>query len=142
MITADQIVRAALEWEGTPYRHQCALQGAGCDCLGLLRGVWAQLLGSEPFLVPPYSADPRHETDPGLMLREFNHWLMSKAKPAKAGDVLLFSLSARFPPHHCAIMLDGEQFLHAQERLGVVRGALPGPWLRRLHSVYQLPVAS
>ena len=40
----DAIVAAARAWIGTPYRHQAALRGVGCDCLGLLRGVWRDVL--------------------------------------------------------------------------------------------------
>ena len=30
----------ARRWIGTPYQHQASVLGAGCDCLGVLRGVW------------------------------------------------------------------------------------------------------
>jgi NlpC/P60 family putative phage cell wall peptidase len=49
---ADEIVAAALAWLGTPYRHQASTQGAGCDCLGLVRGVWRTLYGREPWTAP------------------------------------------------------------------------------------------
>ena len=35
-------------WIGTPYRHQASLKGVGCDCLGLVRGVWRAVIGAEP----------------------------------------------------------------------------------------------
>ena len=41
------IVEAARHWLGTPYHHQASLRGVGCDCLGLVRGVWRDLLGEE-----------------------------------------------------------------------------------------------
>jgi cell wall-associated NlpC family hydrolase len=40
------IVEEARSWLGTPYHHQAALKGVGCDCIGLLRGVY------ETFLTP------------------------------------------------------------------------------------------
>jgi cell wall-associated NlpC family hydrolase len=39
----QEIVDAARGWIGTPYRHQAATLGAGCDCQGLLRGVLRSL---------------------------------------------------------------------------------------------------
>ncbi len=48
MPTRDAVVAAARKYIGTPYHHQAALCGAGCDCLGLIRGVWRDLYGSEP----------------------------------------------------------------------------------------------
>ncbi|MDF1729794.1 MAG: peptidase, partial [Sulfitobacter sp.] len=52
-----QAVGIARAWIGTPYIHQASRQGAGCDCLGLLRGLWRELYGSEPEAVPAYSRD-------------------------------------------------------------------------------------
>jgi NlpC/P60 family putative phage cell wall peptidase len=40
MITRPTIVAETRAWLGTPYRHQASLKGVGCDCLGLVRGVW------------------------------------------------------------------------------------------------------
>ena len=40
-----EILSEARDWLGTPYRHQASLKGAGCDCLGLVRGVWRALEG-------------------------------------------------------------------------------------------------
>ena len=54
---ADEIVARARAWIGTPYRHQASCRGAGTDCLGLLRGVWREVLGPEPEAVPSYTPD-------------------------------------------------------------------------------------
>lgn len=51
------IVSEARSWIGTPYRHQASLKGIGCDCLGLVRGVWRHCIGTEPESPPPYAAD-------------------------------------------------------------------------------------
>ena len=63
----DSVVAAARAFLGTPYRHQAATIGAGCDCLGLLRGVWRQLYGSEAGPVPPYRADLRDPLHAGAL---------------------------------------------------------------------------
>ena len=49
------VIAAARVWIGTPYRHQASLKGVGCDCLGLIRGVWRGLYGGEPEEVPAYA---------------------------------------------------------------------------------------
>ena len=36
----------AYSWIGTPYRHQASRKGVGCDCLGLVLGVWRELYGA------------------------------------------------------------------------------------------------
>lgn len=37
--TGERAVLVARTWIGTPYVHQGSAQGAGADCLGLVRGV-------------------------------------------------------------------------------------------------------
>ena len=48
------IVAIARGWIGTPYVHQASVKGAGCDCLGLLRGVWREVHGEEPEAAPAW----------------------------------------------------------------------------------------
>ena len=42
-LTRAAIVAEARAWIGTRYRHQASVKGVGCDCLGLVRGVWRAL---------------------------------------------------------------------------------------------------
>ena len=56
-LSRQMIVEAARAWIGTPYLHQGSLQHVGCDCLGLLRGVWRDCVGPEPEIAPPYTPD-------------------------------------------------------------------------------------
>ncbi len=45
MKTAERgaLVAAARGWLGTPFHHQASVKGVGCDCVGLIRGVAAEL---------------------------------------------------------------------------------------------------
>ncbi len=52
-----RVAVAARAWLGTPYRHQASVKGVGADCLGLVRGLWREVVGAEPEGVPPYSPD-------------------------------------------------------------------------------------
>jgi hypothetical protein len=60
------IVAEARSWIGTPYHHQASVKHVGCDCLGLVRGVWRALLGPEPEpdprLLPRLGRGRRQET--------------------------------------------------------------------------------
>lgn len=135
----DDIVNAARLWLGTPYRHQAATRGAGCDCLGLLRGVWRELYGGEPVEVPPYSADwrdARHADE----LRALADTLLRPAEDGPcAGQVVLFRLGRSPVPRHCGIALGPERFIHAQEGLGVVEANLTSGWQRRIAGLYEFP---
>lgn len=134
-----EIVSAALLWLGTPYRHQASKIGAGCDCLGLLRGVWREIYGSEPIRLPPYRADWRDPLNAGALLAAAEKHLIRKNAPLAVGDVVLFRLHPSLPPKHCGIMLCGTQFIHAQEQLGVVRANVTDSWQRRVSGIYRFP---
>ena len=134
--SSDEIVAAALTWIGTPYRHQASTLGAGCDCLGLVRGVWRALYGSEPWVVPPYRAGWR---DAGEGLREAAERFLDPAHDLAPGRVVLFRLTRTLPARHCGIMLAPDRFAHAQERIGVVAADLTESWVRRVAGVFAFP---
>jgi len=90
-----RIVKAARRWIGTPYHDQASVRGVGCDCLGLLRGVWRDVVGPEPMPVPPYSCD-WGETGPVEVLAEAARIAMMELEvsEARTGDVVLFRMRA------------------------------------------------
>ncbi|MEM7499097.1 MAG: peptidase, partial [Pseudomonadota bacterium] len=66
---AALVLAAARGWLGTPYRHQASCRGVGADCLGLVRGVWREVLGAEPGPVPAYTPDWAEADGTERMLR-------------------------------------------------------------------------
>ena len=135
---AEAVVAAAQAFLGTPYRHQAATIGAGCDCLGLLRGVWRTLYGSEPMAVPPYRADLRDPLNAGALRAAAERLLLAETGPLAAGQVLLFKLAGH-EPKHCGILIAPTRFIHAQERLGVVEANLSEAWARRVAARFCFP---
>lgn len=133
------MVAAARRWLGTPYRHQAATLGAGCDCLGLLRGVWRELYGTEPMAVPPYRADMRDPAHAGALAAAAELLLVPAAGEFAGGQVLLFRLNGMAAAKHCAILVGPDRFIHAQERLGVVEAALSEAWARRVSGRFEFP---
>ena len=125
-MTRDEIVRAARRWIGTPYRHQAATLGAGCDCLGLLRGVWRSLYGTEPMDVPNYRADWRDGRHAGELLAAAERYLLPAEGDPMVGQVVLFRLGTTILPRHCGIMVGDRRFIHSQEGLGVLEANLTG----------------
>ncbi len=135
---SERVVMAARRWLGTPYRHQASVPGAGCDCLGLVRGVGREVVGAEPLAVPPYrqsARDPAHMD--GLRLAA-ERLLVPAEGPVEAGQVVLFRLEGMSEPRHCGIMVSANRFIHAQEGLGVVEASLGG-WGRRVWGRYRFP---
>lgn len=140
--STEAIVGAARAWLGTPYRHQAATLGAGCDCLGLVRGVWRALYGGEPAKLPNYSADWR-ATGQQSGLLEAAEALMERAKgEPRAGQLVLFRLQRTLPPRHCGIMVAADRFIHAQEAIGVVEANLSESWRRRVTGAFEFPPTS
>jgi len=138
-LDSDRITKAALSWAGTPYRHQASLLGVGCDCLGLIRGVWRTLYGFEPALTPPYPQFGRDKQSASLLLDAAQKFFIPCDNKAAAGRLILFQLHQTIPPRHCGIILDEKTFIHAQERLGVVVAALDDNWRKRIHSTFAFP---
>ncbi|UYN99707.1 MAG: hypothetical protein KIT02_00210 [Devosia sp.] len=138
-MTDERVVAAARAWLGTPYRHRAATLGAGCDCLGLLRGVWRTLYGSEPMAVPPYRAGLRDPENKGALRDAAEALLVAESGELAAGQVLLFTLGGLDEPRHCAILISPVRFIHAQEHLGVVEANLTAAWARRISGRYRFP---
>jgi len=71
----ELIIETALTWLDTPYQHQASVKGAGCDCLGLIRGVWRALYGEEPAKLPPYTIDWAETGQEETLLNAAHHYL-------------------------------------------------------------------
>jgi NlpC/P60 family putative phage cell wall peptidase len=138
-MSPDPVVAAARRWLGTPYRHQAATLGAGCDCLGLLRGVWRELYGTEPMALPPYRADMRDPAHAGALEAAAERFLLPVCGGLAAGQVVLFRLNGMAAAKHCGILVGPDRFIHAQERLGVVEAALTEAWARRVSGRFGFP---
>ena len=142
----DEIVAEARRWIGTPYRHQASLRGAGCDCLGLLRGVWREVLGREPETPPPYSMDWDEVAGGEVLLRAARRHMREKAEDDPAeGDVILFRMREGAVAKHLGISSAAgpeARFIHAYARHGVIENALSAPWRRRIAGVFVFPGAT
>jgi NlpC/P60 family putative phage cell wall peptidase len=101
----NDIVHIARSWIGTPYVHQASVKGAGCDCLGLLRGVWRELHGDEPEDAPPYSPDWAEASGEETLYRALGRHLGEIAKAdIGPGDIALFRMARHGPSKHCGII--------------------------------------
>lgn len=143
-MTGAEVVRVARTWIGTPYRHQASERGAGCDCLGLVRGVWRALYGQEAEPVPPYSSDWGERRGQELLWAAARRHMRVRAadEPGAAGDLLLFRMRAGGVAKHLGIAAerpDGPTFIHSMSGHGVVESALSHPWRRRVAARFVFP---
>ena len=137
-MTRDDVVTTARRWLGTPYRHLSARRGAGCDCLGLICGVWREL-GGETIELPAYRADWRDTRHADELLALAERRLIRASGRPQAGQVVLFQLGRAAVPRHCGIMIDEQGFIHAQEGRGVVLSYLTPGWRKRIAATFDFP---
>jgi NlpC/P60 family putative phage cell wall peptidase len=140
MITRSDIVAAARGWAGTPYLHQASLRGVGTDCLGLVRGVWREVVGGEPERPPAY-APGWAEMGGGEAMADAarRHLVEIPYTEYLAGDVLLFRWRAGLPAKHAGIAVSTHAMVHAQEGASVTEVALSPWWRRHLAFAFRFP---
>ena len=134
------VVATARSWLGTPYHDQASLRGVGCDCLGLARGVWREVVGNEPFPIPPYSRD-WGETGPHEVLAEGAASMLIPIAPTDVGPgaLILFRMTPRAIAKHVGILTEPDRFIHSYERLGVIEEVLTPAWRRRIAFAFLFP---
>lgn len=139
-----RIVAEARAWIGTPYRHQASLKGVGCDCLGLVRGVWRALHGAEPERTPAYTPDWAEASgEESLANAALRHLaLIDDARSFAPGDVLLFRYRDRYPAKHAAIVTAPDLMVHAHDGASVAEVAIAPWWRRRLTYAFRFPGAT
>jgi NlpC/P60 family putative phage cell wall peptidase len=122
--------------------HQASLKGVGCDCLGLVRGVWRDLFGEEPESPPAYAADwaeaGGQET---LAAAARRHLLEIEPHAFRGGDVILFRWRDGLPAKHCAIATSADAMIHAHEGAAVALSPLGRAWRRRIAFAFRFPDA-
>lgn len=147
-MSGDQVVQLARGWIGTPYHHQAAVRGVGCDCLGMVRGLWRELYGSDPEAPPPYSQTwGDHGTvETMLLAAERNLERVAVAPPRgllaypdpAPGAVLFFRPRRSSIAKHCAILAGAGIMVHAYSGVGVRETSI-GIWRTRLAAVFRFP---
>lgn len=137
----NRVVNLARGWIGTPYRHQGHQKQIGCDCLGLIRGLWRELYGIEQQHPKPYAKDWAETTSQERMLIAARTYFGAQIalKDMQLGCLILFRWRDGFAIKHAGILSAPHQFIHAYERIGVTQSALVPSWRRRIEAVFQFP---
>jgi NlpC/P60 family putative phage cell wall peptidase len=141
---ADEIVARARAWIGTPYQHQASCRGAGTDCLGLVRGVWREVIGREPEAPPSYTADwSETEGAEALLGAARRHLAPVPVEAARPGDVLVLRMQDSGVAKHVGFLASSGQghptLIHAYSGHGVVESTLTPAWSRRIAGAFRFP---
>lgn len=139
----ERAALAARGWIGTPYRHRAAVKGAGCDCLGLVRGIWAETIGPLGVDLPAYTPDWAEPSRREALQAALEERLVRRpfGEP-EVGDVLLFRMREGAMAKHLGILIcagPAPAFAHAHAGPGVIESRLSPPWRRRLVARFAFP---
>jgi NlpC/P60 family putative phage cell wall peptidase len=145
--TGQRAVDIARAWIGTPYHHQASVRGVGCDCLGLVRGVYAELYGRVAEEPPAYSRDLAEATGRETLIEAARRHLVEVPPfdEMRCGDVLIFRLREGAMAKHCGIATEidaqgmASRMIHAFESGPVCEVSLNNWWQRRFAAVFRFP---
>lgn len=153
MPTREDIVDEARSWIGTPWHHQATVKQIGCDCLGLIRGVYINV-----GLLPPIKEWPSlgisekyqvydRKADNTTMLSAFDqYWIKIAPSEFIIGDVVIFNVRGR--PQHAGIVADyrhgGFSFIHSMNNRArgsgfVSEHRLTNDLLKAVVAAYSIP---
>jgi NlpC/P60 family putative phage cell wall peptidase len=138
--TPTHIVALARTWLGTPYHHQASLRGVGCDCIGLVRGIYRELYGREAERVPGYTRDWAEASGIETLIEAGRRHLIEIAPAdAQPGDVLVFRYRGGSVAKHVGILATADSMIHAMDGAAVCEVALSPWWRRRLAATFRFP---
>lgn len=139
-MTPERIVAEARSWIGTPYRHQASLKHVGCDCLGLVLGVWKALYGALPEQPPPYTPDwaEAGASEP-LIEAALRHLAPRTGAAIAPGEILIFRWRAHVAAKHLAIATTPDRMVHAHDGAEVAEVAITPFWRRKIACRFAFP---
>lgn len=139
IIGRQDFIATARSWIGVEYHHQGASR-YGCDCIGLVIGILAELgIDYSSFDIPDRTERPN-----GNQMQSQIELVCGggQQRHPMVGDLALFKIYNE--PQHCGIISDlgySLGLIHADRSIGkVVECALSPMWESRLIAVYQIPV--
>jgi NlpC/P60 family putative phage cell wall peptidase len=138
----QKIIDIARTWIGTPYRHQSSIKGEGCDCVGMVRGVYREFFGVEndPENMPPYQPNwyEVDQKDP-LLLFGRRHLEEVPFEEMMPSDILVFRMKRGVSAKHCGIITSTDTMVHAYSKQKVYEVSLGDQWLRKVAAVLRFP---
>lgn len=137
---ALDIVTLARSWVGTPYHNMTAIKGRGCDCLGLLRGIYAEVY-RETVETPSYpNRPPRISTGQETMLAAARLYLVEAPIETRGpAVVLVFRTHPKLVAWHCGIMTTETEMVHSHSGREVYEVTLGKRWESRVVAAFRFP---
>jgi len=140
--TKADVVAIARTWLGTPYIHQASKLDVGCDCLGLLRGVWESIYDKEAETPPNYTpvwAELKLNGEEPLLDAAREHLIEIPLADAVPGDVFLVRIRNQSSVKHCGLIMPDNKIIHAYDRHNVVEEHMRNNWKARNLYAFSFP---
>lgn len=137
---SSELVTLARSWIGTPYHNMAAVKGRGADCIGLIRGLWVEIHGTEPEVphyTPRWSARNKGEE---TLLKAAGQYLTSVPADTRGpGVVLAFRVHLKGIAQHCGIMTTLTEMIHSHSGSGVHEVTLGNRWESKVVAAFRFP---
>lgn len=135
----EALVAEAYTWLGTPFRANAAFKGSGVCCHLFVAEVFMAIGAVARQDFP--TADPNHSiSQTESLIEPFMASMPGFAEvegPTLTGDILGFKIGGC--THHLAIVLRGEEMIHAVRCHGVMINRWDDPmWAKRLTRIWRL----
>jgi cell wall-associated NlpC family hydrolase len=135
----DTLVTESSSWLGTPFRANAAFKGSGVCCHLFVAEVFMAIEAVARQEFP--TADPNHSiSQTNSLIEPFMASMpgfVEAEGPPIPGDILGFKIGGC--THHLAIVLRGEEMIHAVRRHGVMINRWDDPmWAKRLTRIWRL----
>lgn len=105
-----EVVAVARGWVGTPFHWGQAVKGVGCDCLGFVGGVAAELDRPEAVAV---AVQNYRKVEPRRLKARMTA-LFDRVSEALPGDLLLIGINGK--PMHLAIYCGDGRMIHTYSK--------------------------
>ena len=139
----DDVISAALQWEGTPYHNHARVKHVGVDCAQLCVGIALQcnrITDVQLQNIPNYSPEWHlHNREEKLIeqLESFNCHRVDSSNTIP-GCIVCFRFGRA--TSHLGVMVNETQFIHARVDVGrVVVNTMNEEWAKRWTFTYEFP---
>ena len=123
-----KVVKEALSWQKTPYRHMARVKGAGADCLTFMACVFENCGLIEKIEIPFYSKDWMNHRSAERYVEGLLQYTKEISTPPLPGDIIVWKVGRCFS--HGALVIDYPRIIHAQAGVGVMQeNAENAAWL-------------
>lgn len=140
--TRADVIALTRTWLGTPYVHQSSTFQVGCDCLGLLRGIWEGIYEQEAEQPPNYTpvwAELQVQGEEPMLDAARRHLIEKPYHEALPGDVFLVRIRRQSAIKHCGILMPEGKIVHAYDLHNVVEEPMRTNWKFRDLYAFSFP---